>query len=65
MCREFDAGPGATVHFAYVKHAYRRVGIGRFLTFGAKKHSHFTKAGEAVAKRIGSLYDPYTLTQGS
>ncbi len=48
-------------HFVYVKFAFRRLGIGSALAVATDFYSHQTKAGELLARRIGALYDPFTL----
>lgn len=59
-CREFER---PVTHFVYVKHAYRRLGIGSALIVGSQQHSHQTRPGELFFKRSGSLYNPFLLQE--
>ncbi len=61
-CREFDR---SVTHYCYVKHAYRRRGVATVLTANTLQHSHHTRAGELLARRVMSLYNPYLLSHGA
>lgn len=61
VCRDVVS---PVVHYVYVKHAFRRVGIASALIAGAKNHTHETKAGTRPFARVGSLFNPYFLTTG-
>ena len=47
------------VHYVYVKRDYRRQGIGKFLTFGARAYTHFTQKGALLLPE--AQYNPYLL----
>lgn len=47
------------IHYLYVKHAFRRLGIGSILAHGAKFYTHETRAGALLFKKTGSLFNPY------
>ncbi len=54
----------AAIHYLYVKHAYRRLGIGLQLAQLAAPqiHTHETRGGMRLAAKVGSRFDPYLLT---
>ena len=56
-----------TVHYCYVKSSFRRFGAAKGLLRGkCTRYSHMTKAGNRVARSLGLVYDPYTLsTEGA
>lgn len=58
VCREL-ARP--VTHYVYVKHAFRGIGIGSVLVHGTQQHSHQTKSGDALFRKLGSLYNPFLL----
>ncbi len=62
LCREYTR---PVTHFIYVKFAYRRKGIASMLVDGTKHYTHQTRAGDALFKRHGALYNPYLLTCGA
>ncbi len=55
------------IHYLYVKQNFRRKGIARklydFASLGASavQHSHDTDDGRKVAKRLGSVFNPYLM----
>jgi hypothetical protein len=59
----FDPERGPTVHYAYVTEPARRQGICRMLLTGVTgfRYTHLTDAGQAVASRLGGIYDPFLL----
>lgn len=57
---------GLVVHWLYVKHPFRRLGVaGRLLSAAGAgdvatiQHTHETDAGKRLAKRLGSVLNPY------
>lgn len=56
---------GDTLHYAYVKAAYRRSGIASGMTRGRVAwYSHATnEAGRAFMKNIGAQFNPYLVEQ--
>jgi len=54
--RSFDA-----VHYCYVKHDFRRQGVARRLTFGAKYYTIRTTAGTDAARKLNLLFNPFHL----
>ena len=54
---------GDTLHYVYVKAAYRRAGIGSGLTQGLVKwYTHSTnEAGRAFMARINAQYNPFKM----
>ncbi len=62
VCRDLTR---PVTHYVYVKHAYRRTGIGRALAHGSMHHTAHTRAGELLAKAVGSLYNPFHLMLGA
>lgn len=56
VCRSPDV-----VHYLYVKHDFRRQGVGRRLVYGAGQYTIRTTTGEIVAKKLGLLYNPFRL----
>lgn len=57
-CRELNS---PVTHYLYTKHAYRRTGIARVLGANTKYHTHQTRAGELLFRKLGSLYNPFIL----
>ena len=59
---------GTTLHYVYVKEAFRRMGFGTQLAGGFDTHTHLTKYGKWLlvsrARKSGaeSVYDPYAVT---
>lgn len=51
----------STIHYIYVKHDFRRNGVGTRLAFGAQFYTIRTKGGEEFFKRIGALYNPFQI----
>lgn len=53
------------VHYVYVKHPFRRFGIGRALLLEAgpgcsrTQHTHRTELGEHLVRRCASSFNPY------
>ncbi len=60
VCREFHR---PATHFLYVKHDYRRMGVGTTLGAGTVYHTHQTRAGDVLFKKLGSLFNPYLLSE--
>jgi len=50
------------VHYTYTKHAYRGLGVARALTAGVRQHTHQTSAGDRLAKKLQSLYNPFLIS---
>lgn len=63
ICGWVCAAPD-TLHYAYVKQAYRRLGIALSL-FAAvgqpRQHTHDTRLGRLFARKTGSRYNPFLL----
>lgn len=63
--RAASASPTLVVHYAYVKQAFRRLGILRALleTFdvpqGGLMHTHESFGSHECAMRLGSIYNPF------
>lgn len=54
------------LHYVYVKHPYRKLGLAKFLlnqfnheTGAASMASHMTRIGEQLAPKFGVVYSPY------
>lgn len=58
ICRELSR---PVTHYVYVKHAFRGLGIASVLALGTQQHSHQTKSGDALFRKLGSLYNPFLL----
>lgn len=56
VCRDLTA---PTTHYVYTKFDYRRTGIAMALAAGTRYHTHNTRAGEPLFRKLGSLYNPY------
>lgn len=56
VCRDFN-----TLHYVYVKFAFRREGLASRLCLNVRQHTHRTRSGERFLKKIGSLYNPFPL----
>lgn len=52
---------GEVLHYVYVKHAYRRLGIATELAKKAKFYSQETIPGMKLAQKLKILYNPYYL----
>jgi GNAT superfamily N-acetyltransferase len=52
-----------TIHYVYVKHAYRRMGIALRLCnlYEVRYFSHATRAGLRLAAKLGIKFNPYSL----
>lgn len=61
VCRDVSK---PLTHFVYVKFDYRRTGVAAVLTQGTRQHSHKTRAGELLARKLGSTFNPYSLYRG-
>lgn len=51
---------GTTLHYVYVKEAFRRLGFGARLAEGFSTHTHWTPYGEYLLN--GQVYDPYAIS---
>lgn len=49
------------LHYVYVKHAYRRLGIATQLAEGSKVYTHETIPGVKLANKLHLQYNPYWL----
>jgi GNAT superfamily N-acetyltransferase len=64
---------GATVHYVYVKSAYRKLGCAEGLLEDVREvteqpsrfYSHQTRAGIQLAKKLGLRYNPYLTMKGN
>lgn len=59
-------GDRSTIHFVYVKQAYRRMGIARALVSpvlaAGPAFTHATRIGTSLASRAGLSFNPYLLS---
>lgn len=54
-----------TLHYVYVKEAFRRMGIGAVLARNPQVTTHMTKYGQLALKGRPVAYNPYLLMRGT